>query len=237
MRPFIKRCINAKLTKRNYDCNIFYKQQIKCSTSSANGNPTTDIYASKSFDRQKMAAAIAAHVGAEFEAKSLTDTMETMATKSMVESGIAPNMGVNHIPTGMGAWGLDNIVKFYPKHFIGKSSSTMKLDVIDETYGDNVVWQEFHCTLTHDVEMNWLLPNVQPTNKDIEFIIIVKFGFCQDADGNVLVENERIYWDQGTVLTQAGLIDSTNLPVLGNEQAKLVVDPKNNQEYFCKFYK
>ena len=32
--------------------------------------------------------------------------------------------------------------------------------------------------------------------------------------GNVYVENERIYWDQATILAQAGLIDSQNLPVL-----------------------
>ena len=47
----------------------------------------------------------------------------------------------------------------------------------------------------------------------------------------------EIHWDQATVLAQAGLIDATKLPVLGSEQAKLVVDPKNNQQHFCKFYK
>jgi carboxymethylenebutenolidase len=43
-------------------------------------------------------------------------------------------------------------------------------------------------------------------------------------DGDKL-ESEQIYWDQASVLVQAGLIDPDGLPVLGAEVARKVVDP------------
>ena len=44
------------------------------------------------------------------------------------------------------------------------------------------------------------------------------------------VSHEHIYWDQATVLVQAGLIDPGDLPVVGSEQADALLDqgrPKN----------
>jgi carboxymethylenebutenolidase len=41
-----------------------------------------------------------------------------------------------------------------------------------------------------------------------------------------LVCYEHIYWDQGSLLAQVGLVDSTKLPVTGAEQARRLLDPK-----------
>lgn len=44
------------------------------------------------------------------------------------------------------------------------------------------------------------------------------------------VRHEHIYWDQATVLVQAGLLDAADLPVVGSEQAEALLDqdrPKN----------
>jgi carboxymethylenebutenolidase len=44
------------------------------------------------------------------------------------------------------------------------------------------------------------------------------------------VHHEHIYWDQATVLVQAGLLDPGGLPVVGTSQAEALVDqsrPKN----------
>ena len=40
-----------------------------------------------------------------------------------------------------------------------------------------------------------------------------------------LVECERIYWDQASVLVQLGLLDQARLPVAGAETARKVLDP------------
>ena len=43
---------------------------------------------------------------------------------------------------------------------------------------------------------------------------------------NGKVAYERIYWDQGSLLAQVGLLDATRLPVVGAEQARKVRDLK-----------
>jgi carboxymethylenebutenolidase len=54
---------------------------------------------------------------------------------------------------------------------------------------------------------------------------VVVVGF---EDGKV--HHEHIYWDQASVLVQAGLLDATGLPVTGSVQTDSLVDqtlPKN----------
>ena len=73
---------------------------------------------------------------------------------------------------------------------------------------------------THDIVMDWLLPGVLPTGKHIEVPMVVVVHF---QDGKIA--SEHIYWDQATVLLQAGLIDGEELPVSGAESARKVLDP------------
>jgi carboxymethylenebutenolidase len=40
------------------------------------------------------------------------------------------------------------------------------------------------------------------------------------------ISYEHIYWDQASVLVQIGLIDPTNLPVVGPESARKLLNPK-----------
>ena len=50
---------------------------------------------------------------------------------------------------------------------------------------------------------------------------VVVMGF--DDDGRVAYEH--IYWDQGSLLGQIGLLDPNALPVSGAEQARRLLDP------------
>ena len=68
--------------------------------------------------------------------------------------------------------------------------------------------------------MPWILPGVPPTGKRVEIAVIVVVQF---KDGKIA--GERIYWDQASVLTQIGLIDSERLPVTGIEASRKVIDP------------
>ena len=37
--------------------------------------------------------------------------------------------------------------------------------------------------------------------------------------------HEHVYWDQASLLAQVGLLDPTDLPVTGAEQADTLLDP------------
>jgi carboxymethylenebutenolidase len=68
-------------------------------------------------------------------------------------------------------------------------------------------------------------PAFSPTGRRIAVAVVVVVGF---EDGRVT--HEHSYWDQATVLVQAGLLDPSGLPIVGSEQAKALLDqgrPKN----------
>ena len=68
---------------------------------------------------------------------------------------------------------------------------------------------------THDTTIDALLPGVAPTGKQVALpvVVVVKFR-------NGKVAHEHIYWDQACLLVQVGLLDPSELPVTGVEQAK-----------------
>ena len=72
---------------------------------------------------------------------------------------------------------------------------------------------------THDTVIDALLPGVAPTGKRVALpvVVVVKFH-----DGKVA--HEHIYWDQACLLVQVGLLDPSDLPVTGAEQAKNLID-------------
>ena len=67
-----------------------------------------------------------------------------------------------------------------------------------------------------------MLPGVAPTwAKRWSFRNVVVMGI---ENGKVVYEH--IYWDQGSLLAQVGLLDPAKLPVSGAEQARKLLDPK-----------
>ena len=60
----------------------------------------------------------------------------------------------------------------------------------------------------------WLLPNIEPTNKKIKICLVVIAGIKDKK-----ITHEHIYWDQASVLVQIGLLDPKGLPVVGSQSA------------------
>ena len=81
--------------------------------------------------------------------------------------------------------------------------------------------EELVISFTHTTPIDWLLPGVSPTGKRVEMAVVVIVGF---KDGRI--SHEHIYWDQGSVLVQIGLLNPTGLPVTGAESARKVLDPR-----------
>ncbi|MBA3259292.1 MAG: ester cyclase [Gemmatimonadales bacterium] len=88
------------------------------------------------------------------------------------------------------------------------------------TVGTDRIVDELMYKFTHTIDMPWMLPGVAPTGKHVEVALVVVVELQAGR-----ISNERIYWDQASVLAQVGLIDKQRLPVTGIEASRKVVDP------------
>ncbi len=149
------------------------------------------------------------HCEYEFATRDVDATMATMV----------PSPYVNHIPTMTGGVGYKDLHRFYKNHFIPKTPADTKLIPISRTIGADRLVDEMLFCFTHDIEIDWMLPGVEPTGKYVEVPLVAIVCFRGDK-----LYNEHIYWDQASVLVQIGLLDAGLLPVAGVETAKKLVD-------------
>ena len=149
------------------------------------------------------------HVKCEFEDKDVESTMTTMVKDPYV----------HHVPVMTGGVGYDNVYSFYKNDFVGKMPKDTRIFRISRTIGKTQVVDELILSFTHDVEIKSMLPGIQPTGKYVEIphVVVMKFK------GNKIM-HEHIYWDQASLLTQIGLLDSKSLPVKGIEQSEKLKD-------------
>jgi carboxymethylenebutenolidase len=149
------------------------------------------------------------HTMYEFGTRDVAATMHTMV----------PEPYVNHIPTMTGGVGAADLARFYANHFIPKCPKDTRLVPISRTIGTDRLVDEMLFSFTHDVEIDWMLPGVQPTGKYVEVPLVAIVNFRGDK-----LYHEHIYWDQASVLAQIGLIDAKTLPVAGIDTAKKLID-------------
>jgi carboxymethylenebutenolidase len=162
-----------------------------------------------------LAATFDAHVKAEFQDLDLEATMATMSSDPYV----------HHVPTITGGKGTEGVRDFYGQHFIGQWPDDTETRQVSRTVGGDRVVDELIMTFTHDRQLEIMLPGIEPTGRRITVPVVVVAGF----EGGK-VSYEHIYWDQATVLVQAGLLDPNHLPVTGSAQAAALADqelPKN----------
>ncbi|MDI1443659.1 nuclear transport factor 2 family protein [Polyangium sp. 6x1] len=150
-----------------------------------------------------------AHLRSEFAEKDTEATLRTMTATPRV----------NVVPLMVGASNLDEMREFYSRHFLNQLPPDIETVPISRTVGQNRVVDEMVLRFTHSVQMDWILPGVPPTNRRIEVPMV---AIIQFEDGKVAQEN--LYWDMGTVMLQAGLIDGS-LPVRGADCARQMLDP------------
>jgi len=156
-----------------------------------------------------IAAVFADHVAAEFADRDLEAAMATMADEPYVY----------HVPAMTGGVGTEHVRRFYGDHFIGKWPADTEITPVSRTVGESQVVDELIISFTHDLEMDALLPGVPPTGKPVRLAFCVVVGFERGK-----VAHEHIYWDQASLLKQVGLLDATQLPVTGGEQAENLLD-------------
>jgi carboxymethylenebutenolidase len=158
-----------------------------------------------------IAAVLDEHLAAEFERRDLDATMETMSEDPYLD----------HVPVMTGGVGREEVRRFYGEHFIGHWPADTEVTTVSRTVGENQVVDELIVSFTHDIEMDTYLPGVSPTGRKVRLphCVVVRF-----EDGKVA--HEHIYWDQGSLLVQVGLLDPRGLPVTGADQAEKLLDPR-----------
>jgi carboxymethylenebutenolidase len=167
--------------------------------------------ASLSAEQQAMVDLFQRHVDAEL-AGDLETTMATMTAD--------PHL--NHVASMAGGVGRDGVRAFYRDHLVGKFfPPDVKMTPVSRTVGQDQVVEELVISFTHTKPVDWILPGVAPTGKPIEVAVVVIVGI---KDGKI--SHEHIYWDQASVLVQAGLVDPSGLPVCGAESARKVLNPQ-----------
>lgn len=149
------------------------------------------------------------HIKYEFETRNYQDTLDTMVEDAYV----------NHIPTLTGGVGKEQLAEFYSKRFIPQMPPDTEMIPVSRTIGSNRIVDEMVFKFTHTIKMDWMLPGIEPTGKRVEVPLVAIVHIRGDK-----LAHEHIYWDQASVLVQLGLIDPTNLPVMGVETAKKVLD-------------
>jgi carboxymethylenebutenolidase len=152
------------------------------------------------------------HTAHEFTTR---DTEATLAT-------MAENAYVNHVPVMTGGYGKEALRGFYSRDFIPKMPPDTMLTPVSRTVGTDQLVDELIFSFTHTEEMPWMLPGVPPTDRRVEVPLVVVVRFH-----NGKLAHEHIYWDQGSVLKQIGLISDASLPIFGAETAQKVVDGAN----------
>lgn len=150
------------------------------------------------------------HTKYEFETRNTEDTLATMVEDAYV----------NHIPVLTGGVGREQLREFYSNHFIPKMPPSTLLVPISRTVGEDQLVDEILFKFLHTVEMDWMLPGIAPTGRQVEVPLVVIVHF---RDGKLA--HEHIYWDQASVLAQIGLLDPEGLPIAGVESARKAMDP------------
>ncbi|KAJ5947153.1 hypothetical protein N7466_000168 [Penicillium verhagenii] len=149
------------------------------------------------------------HTYYEFENRSVEHTMSTMVQEPYV----------NHVPTLTGGIGRKELTEFYRDHFIYKNPKNTTLELISRTIGIDRVVDEFIFKFCHDTEMDWLIPGIPPTHRDME----IPFMAVVNIRGDRLY-HEHITWDQGTVLMQLGLMPTHLLPATNEPKIEKAQD-------------
>ena len=159
--------------------------------------------------QERMLEGYLRHTSAEFATQKPEDAIATMVADPYVAL----------LPALSGGNGREEVAEFYARHFIFSMPPDMELVAVSRTVGADHVIEESVLRFTHSVEIDWMLPGVAPTGRRVEIAVcsVVKM------EGE-RVAHEHIYWDQASVLVQIGLLEAGELPVVGAEGARKLLD-------------
>jgi hypothetical protein len=153
-----------------------------------------------------------------------------------VNTLVSDSPHVTYGPTLTGGIGAPDLQAFYRDYFIPSIVPDFDIRLVSRTIGVERVVDEMVVSFTHTDEVDWILPEVPPTDKKVEITMVSIVG----VRGGKLT-HENVYWDQASVLLQVGLLNPENvpedmkaegtlrLPVVGAEAARQILDPRKSR--------
>ena len=107
---------------------------------------------------------------------------------------------ITHIPAMTGACGRQAVERFYAGQFLPHVPDDLTLNRISRTVDRWRLVDETTVSFTHDRELPWLLPGVEPTFRRAEVLAIAVVGFDRTR-----IRSQRVLWDHATLLGQLGV--------------------------------
>ncbi|MDB5582388.1 MAG: carboxymethylenebutenolidase [Bradyrhizobium sp.] len=150
------------------------------------------------------------HAFYEFGLRDADKTIETMVEVPYV----------NHVPVMSGGYGRAELRHFYKNYFVDVHPDDYQAISVSRTVGVNRLVDEMYISFSHKHMMDYVLPGIQPTGRKITLAVCGIVTFRGDK-----LRHEHLYYDNASVLVQAGVLDPTKYPVLGAEHAQKVIDP------------
>jgi carboxymethylenebutenolidase len=143
------------------------------------------------FDRQTLPAVWQEHTHAEFVLKDADAALATMAEDPYVLC----------VSSGVAAFGRAEVRDFYAGRFLPCIPPDFKLAPVSQAFDGQHLVEKFVVRFTHTLGMDWMLPELAPTGRKVEFALVAVVGFQGGK-----IAHEHIYWDQVTVLSQLGVL-------------------------------
>ena len=113
---------------------------------------------------------------------------------------LAAEPTVTHIPAMTGGTGRQAVERFYADQFLPHLPADLTLRRISRTVDRWRLVDETTVSFTHDREMPWLLPGVEPTFRQAEVLAIAVVGFDRTR-----IRSQRVLWDHATLAGQLNI--------------------------------
>jgi carboxymethylenebutenolidase len=115
-------------------------------------------------------------------------------------SYLAARSSIQHIPARTGAGTRADAQRFYAQDLVPHLPADLSVSRISRTVDRFRLVDEATFRFTHDRELPWLLPGIEPTHRRAEVLAIAIVGFDRSQ-----IASQRILWDHTTLTTQLGL--------------------------------
>ncbi|KAJ3151076.1 hypothetical protein HDU89_002288 [Geranomyces variabilis] len=158
---------------------------------------------------------------------------------ALVSSVFERDACVVYVPTAAGATGVAALEVFFRK-FTDHNEIVTDEKIVNRIISGSAIAEESILTIVHDSPIEWLLPDVKPTKRRV--LIPMSTYVLFNAEGKI--KAMRVYWDQGSVMKQIGLLPNSMFckannsetvpPVLGPRIVDRLVDAQAEPNLIVK---
>ncbi|KAI8913196.1 hypothetical protein EDD86DRAFT_273720 [Gorgonomyces haynaldii] len=183
-----------------------------------------------------MIAAEVMNLSELFQQHKLTSSRESAKLSQTLQKQFNPQAQLLVFPTGAQFKGLIQLEDFH-RTYARQSHLILEDQILNRSVGESSVVEESRLVLSHNEQIDWLLPGVKATKKEITVSLVTIVDFDQEG----LIVSKRLYWDQASILRQIGVLprslyckannSEVVLPIADNLQKTQQVVQKEVKKY------